>query len=290
MSSLVRTCFGGINDKQAVVICALYGSTFYTLNYYQSTTVNPVYFLDSAFFTQETLPTGPIFTNSISSAGIYYIVDLANNNFITDQTDSSGNIYVGFEQPSSTLPSISISESSYAVWNPPTSLLCDIQYALGSGNFQYSNSYNSDGSPMLQPGYINTTVFFLPGTLYYDCTLSQSSFLSGTQVSLNSWCNNTDSEGPNCATPFPITTGGWTLDINCVNDIEFSYCPTGSNCGANNCNGPCPSTEDICSYNTGNNQFSCMYNIDNLFKQTWFIILMIAIVIVLILLIIFIIF
>lgn len=272
--SLTRSCYGTSTNGQQVTIAAFTNNTFYVLNYYAGSSFTG-YFLDPDFFTQATTPSGPIFVNNTNDNKNWTLVDIGNNNYIVDQTDASSNVYVGFVPAGSVQNiTITVSQSSYANWDAPSTFLCDVGYTLGSSNFIYSTGYNQDGSPKIQTDYLSAQALFYPSTTYYNCNATQSMYLSGLQVTANAWCANGGSS-TTCA-PLPVTS--WTDDILCVDNVLFTYCNTGQTCGTDNCNGPCSSTNTLCTFD--NTNFACKTT--SIYKEPWFIILVIILIVLLI--------
>ena len=144
---------------------------------------------------------------------------------------------------------LNVSQSAFANWNSPTLFLSDIEYSIktlgGTGTMIYTDSQGGNPIPA-------NNIFVLPILFYTVCTSSTHEGFTSAPASLNNWlCNQTwsqtHSDYASYCQQFPILPPGWDNLSDCRTGKIYTYCPTGSNCGTDNCKGPCPNSA-VCAF------------------------------------------
>lgn len=139
-----------------------------------------------------------------------------------------------------------LANTSRGRWNTPVALLSDSDYALVNTNNSLPVKFTVEDSITE-----STTIRVIPITWVGDCTtdVNYVSVLNAVQ-SYQFWACKYGSDVLICNDPAPPTRG--YLDFNeCVANLNYTYCATGTGCGPT-CKGPCGdfTTEQICSATT----------------------------------------
>jgi len=164
----------------------------------------------------------------------------------------------------STVPiSFNLTQTStplFQEWDLPNIFLADVIYSINVAGspgavVQTISETNVTGAGPLQ-------FQVLPGLWYTDCASGYSS--TTTSSSLEIW--SCSIEPTQCTV---VTTGtiGWTNLPDCVNGVQYEYCPIGDFCGNSNCNGPCKVIYDDC-INVSASNYHCVLDPKKYFSDT----------------------
>ncbi|CAH6420392.1 Hypothetical protein HVR_LOCUS1180 [uncultured virus] len=158
----------------------------------------------------------------------------------------------------------SMSQQSYANWWPPDIFLSMAIYTI-TDNSGATASILTSPSPT---GGVTgaTNVIILPVLLYSNCTSGGSSNVINQPLSsVTNWFCNVNMGITGCSGT-DVVQSGWTNLSDCTVGYNYTYCPTGDNCGNSNCKGPCPTVYDDCNYKSGD--FVCQFDPLKYFTET----------------------
>lgn len=192
--------------------------------------------------------------------------------------DSLNNGNIGFEPDGVTITrttfpvKVKMSQPSYTNWSSPDLFLSSVPYTL----------YNSAGAT----AYVRTAVtgttgntgtivpadnlVVLPVKWYFNCIQSGNNItynaIQDPRSSVVNWfcLANTGTTG---CTGIQIAPNGWTNLDDCTVGNQYMYCPVNNVCGDNNCNGPCPSSLNECSFSNG--RYACVFDPNKLIGDEW---------------------
>jgi hypothetical protein len=182
--------------------------------------------------------------------------------------------------------------SIYAPQNYPGVLLSSVPYvitnSLGALKFNIGDvsvttqvlcttTGLTNPVPVIQ-ATVSSGIFFLPVT-WYLYNGNQTCLASTTIGGLigNSYCSlNKTLTG--CADNDFLHFPAFSQNNDCLNNFDYTYCLLNQTCGTSNCYGTCSSSSDVCTFNSGNDTFSCTFSISNFVgSQTFWIIIGVAI-------------
>jgi hypothetical protein len=161
------------------------------------------------------------------------------------------------------------SQPDFATWQPPDVLLSRVQYSVL--NSSGATTQILTGPTGNAPTIPADNVIILPVIWYSGCTQSGSTVNIQAEInqpadSIENWFCLVNSGITGC-TGAALIQSGWTNLTDCVNDINYDYCPTGSTCGSDNCNGPCGAVYEDCLLGTNSN-YECIINPEAAFADT----------------------
>lgn len=168
--------------------------------------------------------------------------------------------------------SFKIFEPAFATWNSPTLFLGDVAYEMHTedGTLLQIPTDSQGGSRVPATG-----IFILPVAFYSICNGSTYQSITMANASLVNWlCSQkyvpSHPDYITFCSGFSTIPSGWTNLQDCMVGNEYVYCPTGTVCGTNNCNGPCQTTGTICGITSNNTDtYKCIVNTNPTNTQWW---------------------
>lgn len=148
-------------------------------------------------------------------------------------------------------------------WQAPALLLADIDYTLVENTSGKVPTVNILGST----GIYNSQLIFesLPVIWYFNCS-STYDVTKTAEDSLILWSCSINPNIEGCSDD-PPPQNGWTVLADCLAGNAYEYCPTGTYCGTNECNGPCQAVYDNCTLQSGG-QYTCVLDPKKYFSDT----------------------
>lgn len=157
---------------------------------------------------------------------------------------------------------VMMSQPSFANWPPPDLFLSAVPYTLFTATGATASIFTAiPGTGGTGPTIPANNLIILPVIWYFNCSNSGGKVTYDTiDIPVNSvinWFCVANASTTGC-TGIEIAPNGWTNIADCSVGHQYSYCPTGDVCGNDNCNGPCPSSFDDCSFS--NSQYVCTFD------------------------------
>lgn len=174
------------------------------------------------------------------------VLQLVPNNTSTFLSISNTIVPPLYQKPST--PGILFTGPSYPLTGANGQLLSMLYFDDNSGTVATTSNLQAIFIP---------TVFYVSGACsngildpvqalqIFLCTINMNGGIVG------SFCNSASSRI------------AWTNSADCNNNVRYNYCPSGSFCGTNNCNGACSNATQSCAYTTSSNMFTCMNGTNN---------------------------
>lgn len=248
---------GPINSKLSFAMACVIDSVPYILNE-TSVTGGIVYYWESNMYSIVSNNNVPVFFASEKDNAIT-LSDVANDGYMGFRSSNKNTIgFTTYQAP------INISQSSYAPWNAPTIFLSEAVYTIYDNTGVTATVLTSN----LTDTILANNILLLPMVLYYGCNSvsGTSHTINGTYNIFTNWFCLFNSD----TLPFSCKNSGitgWTTMSDCLEGVAYSYCPSDTICGTDNCKGPCPGKSDTCTYN--NSTYSCTFNPQNVPNSYW---------------------
>lgn len=162
---------------------------------------------------------------------------------------------------------IKMFQPSFTNWFPPDIFLSAVEYTLFNQSGVTATVLTAiPGTGGTGPTIPANNIIILPINWYFNCTSSgQYDQVNEPTESLVNWFCTVNEAITGC-TGIGIVPSGWTELSDCTIGNRFMYCATGTICGNNNCNGPCSTIEDDCSFSSG--QYTCTFDINKFVNDT----------------------
>jgi hypothetical protein len=249
---------------------------FYVLDSYQDAQNRKHYFLNSTLVSNGQV-TPPVELSTKGTLQSLQITDTAGGALSYNNELLIGNAIQG-------LP-LSPTQNQYMDWGTPVVFLTGVNYSLqtktgGTVQFEYgSGSAEAKANTAANKYLLAEQLVMIPRVWYFGCSSSSSGQVNDslTQSVLSAWCTTNQSNSA-CTN---IQLSGFTQQADCVEGVNYSYCPVNVFCSNGSCKGPCSKSYDSCDYNSDTSQFACKFQINNVvkgewWKSTWFIALLIG--------------
>lgn len=183
---------------------------------------------------------------------------------LTDRTNGGGMAYRsdGVTLGNANVPiALNMSQTQFAPWFPPTIFISSVEYTVtnsqGATAGILTQPISATGPTGPAPTIPADNLIMLPATWYGNPSDGRCDQIDTPENSIINWFCLVDSGITGCAGE-TLLNNGWTTIDECVNDIQYQYCPTGEKCGTANCNGPCNAIYEDCDPDNG--MFRCVIN------------------------------
>lgn len=183
---------------------------------------------------------------------------------ISDSINRGG---IGFDDTTivnkSTPAQIKLEQTLFADWFPPDIFLSAVSYTMYTPNGATATIFTGVTGTETIPA---DNLVILPVVWYFNCTNDGTyDIINAPLNSLINWVCLASSGITGCNN-IEIAPGGWTNLDDCNDGVNYTYCPTNTTCGNNNCKGPCPSIDHDCTLS--NNNYVCEFDIRKFFSDT----------------------